>query len=254
MNNKKIFFESKNYRELVGDHITTRHKLTLKVALRYFIASHVNSILDIGCANGSFSVLLGKEINAKEIYGIDISEANVNEAIIRGCKALVLDIESGCIPFDDASFDLIYVGDVIEHLYNPDNVLKEVHRLLTENGICIITMPNLAALANRIALLFGYEPFPLGTSLEYDFGKICVSNHLLFGSHIRLFTNRAFSKLCEMHNLKTIKTVGMPMPEGNTSKTISIFRTIECFLFSKTLYKIIPSFAWDSLFVIRKTK
>lgn len=249
---KRNFFEEQDYRDMIGASLSSRHLKVINIAEGFFNGKSVKRILDIGCLDGTYSIILGKHLYANEVHGVDISEANVINARGKGCEALVFDLDSGTLPFSDASFDFIHVGDIIEHLYNPDNLLREIRRLLTIKGICIVTTPNLAALANRIALLFGYQPFPVGTSLEHDTGKLFISNPLLLGSHIRVFTYRAFVQLCRIYNLKVVKAIGMPLSTGGQQQTgVRIVGSIERTLLAPTLYKMFPSLAWDLLYVLK---
>ena len=50
-------------------------------------------LLDVGCGDGSLSVLIAQAIGAKEVFGIDISPRAVSEARKKGVNALELDIE-----------------------------------------------------------------------------------------------------------------------------------------------------------------
>lgn len=249
---KKAFYERSDYRSgRVG--LSSRHLQVIRTANKYCLKRNDVHLLDIGCLDGTFSMLLGNQLGANEVYGIDISPTNVREAQAQGCNAIISDIDTEHLPYENESFDLIHVGDVIEHLYNPDNLLKEIYRLLSKDGICIITTPNLAALANRVALLLGYQPFPSGTSLEHDTGKLFVSNALLMGGHIRVFTYRAICQLCRVYNLRIIKVIGLPMSlGGETGRSISIVRAIERALLGRTLYRFFPSFTWDLLLVLSK--
>ncbi|MGF1500164.1 MAG: glycosyltransferase [Elainellaceae cyanobacterium] len=58
------------------------------------------------------------------------------------------DLRQG-IPFDDASFDVVYHSHVLEHLTRPDaeNFLKECHRVLRPNGILRVVVPDLEQIA-----------------------------------------------------------------------------------------------------------
>lgn len=64
-----------------------------------------------------------------------------------------------------SEFELIFLGEVFEHLFAPYSTLKNLIKLLRPNGYMIITTPNLANLYNRILLLIGkplYNYRPLG--------------------------------------------------------------------------------------------
>lgn len=247
---KRAFYEDRNYRRQFAP-LSSRHRLVLDMFAKY-CPERVDKVLDIGCYDGAFSILIGTRLSANEVFGVDISESNVAEAQAKGCRAVVCDIDSSRLPFDDASFQAIHAGDIIEHLYNPDALLTEIHRLLASAGICILTTPNLAALANRIALLLGYQPFPVGTSLEHDPGKLLLSNALLLGGHIRVFTLRALKELLLIHGFKVLRTEGMAMSTGGGRALVKLYRAFERPILGNTLYRLFPSFAWDLLFVLQR--
>ncbi len=97
-------------------------------------------VLDIGCAKG-FHVLFFRSFNV-EAYGVDIS----SYAIERAPKAIrkylsVVDCEQESLPFPNSYFDLVTMFEVIEHLYNYDHALKEISRVLINNGKLFVTTP-----------------------------------------------------------------------------------------------------------------
>jgi SAM-dependent methyltransferase len=70
----------------------------------------------------------------------------LEEAKSRGVKNITkMFFESNIhLPFDDSIFDCIFFGDIIEHLFDPESLLKEVKRVLKPNGRLIISCPNMA--------------------------------------------------------------------------------------------------------------
>ncbi len=111
----------KRYAEL-GD----MHKRVLGIFSKY----KFDRVLDVGCGDGNFSILLKDASNAKEVYGIEISEKGVESAKRNGVKALQLDIDEDDFPFEDDYFDAIFAGEVIEHLWDPDHLFDELYRTL----------------------------------------------------------------------------------------------------------------------------
>ena len=71
------------------------------------------------------------------------------------------DLKEG-LPFQDNSFSLIYLCDVIEHLFFMDvrTLLNEVFRVLTPGGELVISTPNLNRLGNVVRMMRGYSPNP----------------------------------------------------------------------------------------------
>jgi 2-polyprenyl-3-methyl-5-hydroxy-6-metoxy-1,4-benzoquinol methylase len=97
-------------------------------------------LLDIGCAVGHFLKLA--RIKGWDTYGVEISEYASEYAR----KQYSLDVRTGKLldaGFDDEFFDVVTMWDVIEHLYNPRDELKDVFRILKPNGLLLITTANM---------------------------------------------------------------------------------------------------------------
>ena len=114
------------------------------------------SILDIGCGFGYFLKLCDEE--GWETYGVDISEYAIGRArSITKAKLFVHDVEKGLPMFNEDFFDIVTMIDVLEHLYSPFKVVKEIYRILKPGGFMIITTPNLNALARFLWKIIGKE-------------------------------------------------------------------------------------------------
>ncbi|MGH9621321.1 MAG: class I SAM-dependent methyltransferase, partial [Bryobacteraceae bacterium] len=74
-----------------------------------------------------------------------------------------LNIEQWAFPFRDAQMDVVIFGEVLEHMTNdPFHAIREINRVLKQDGTLILTTPNAARLENVIALLEGrnlYDPY-----------------------------------------------------------------------------------------------
>lgn len=62
------------------------------------------------------------------------------------------------LPFDDASFDLVWCSEVIEHLEDPAFSLSELRRVTKPGGLLLLTTPNSYAWLFRFIALFGLTP------------------------------------------------------------------------------------------------
>jgi len=111
-------------------------KERLKCILRFLNLGRNDVILDLGCGSGK----LFEKVNTNRVIGIDISDYLLNKAKTR--IKYILKAEGDSLPFKNGSFNKIICSEVIEHLLNPEIVLKEARRVLKKNGILIVTIPN----------------------------------------------------------------------------------------------------------------
>ena len=98
------------------------------------------TIVDIGCGEGLLMEKVAKRFPAAKIIGIDPSPENV--AI---CESYNLDVFTGSVyelPFDNKSVDSILFIEVIEHLDYPDFALKEIQRVLKQDGKLVLLFPH----------------------------------------------------------------------------------------------------------------
>jgi len=190
--------------------INTSPRLAKVARLARKYASGARSLLDIGCGDGTFAAELRHLLGAQEAVGVEVCSAAAEAANKRGVAAQVVDIDKGYLPFEDASFDLVYCGEVIEHVYDPDHLLDEVERLLAPTGVAIIDTPNLASLVNRVSLLLGYQPLLTDVSLRHNVGKLHYTGRPgRGGGHIRVFTKRALKELLRLHRFQILELTGV---------------------------------------------
>jgi 2-polyprenyl-3-methyl-5-hydroxy-6-metoxy-1,4-benzoquinol methylase len=67
------------------------------------------------------------------------------------------DLNKG-LPFKKNFFDVVVGLEVLEHLYNPYEMMKEIKRVLKPKGYAIISMPNTASIISRIGQLYEKRP------------------------------------------------------------------------------------------------
>ena len=239
---KDEFYENGYY---AGPALEPRFAKVLKI----FNELKGELLLDVGCGDGTFTALLKESSNVKEAYGIEIASEAISAIKKKGIKACQLDIDQNPFPFADKYFDLIYCGEVIEHLFNPDHLLREIYRVLKPDGTCVISTPNLSGWANRLSLFLGYQPFSTSVSPEHEsIGKIIVKGDEGQWGHIRVFTLRAFAELLELNHFKIKQIIGCPVTI-NTGPSKGFIHFVG--QFDKAISNI-PSLACRTIVVIRK--
>ena len=97
------------------------------------------TFLDFGCGTGVLQELFEKRFKGHG-YGIDTSEKAIRYCKKRGLKRVKV-FNGKKIPFEKDSFDLITAMDVLEHIKDDTNILKEFKRVLVKGGVAIILVP-----------------------------------------------------------------------------------------------------------------
>lgn len=138
-------------------------------------------ILDIGCYNGAITKRIEGQNN--QVYGIDASLPAIKLAQKKHLKVKHLILENNWSKKINQKFDVVFAGEIIEHIFDTDNFLQNIRHLLKPQGSLIITTPNIASLGRRIYLLLGISPIIETTSRNTDSG------------HIRYFTKKTLCKL-----------------------------------------------------------
>jgi len=97
-----------------------------------------NKVLDVGCGRGDFSK--GFKDLGMEVFGIDYEKSN--SEMLKEIKVKVINFENNPFPFDSETFDFVFSKSVIEHLWTPDNFIRETYRVLKPGGKIIIMTPD----------------------------------------------------------------------------------------------------------------
>jgi len=151
---------TKNFqRDIFNNHEIKLHKETVDLIIGNLVQDLVSDkfggrevrILEVGCGGGQ---LLSNFAATHDIHGVDVSEKAVQEAILRGYKAQVCDIESETLPFGDNHFSLVVMNDVLEHITDTDQCLREIHRVLDSTGYFILGIPNISHPASWFIQIF----------------------------------------------------------------------------------------------------
>jgi SAM-dependent methyltransferase len=96
------------------------------------------SVLDVGCGEGQLARMAAPL--AQAVVGVDPSAAQLAEAVRRGGGVSYLRGRAEALPFRDASFDVVTVCLVLEHILDLDRVLDELARVIAPGGRLLLAM------------------------------------------------------------------------------------------------------------------
>lgn len=184
--------EEELYREIWREKILREPDVSADGELRTKAAASMIGrgarFLDIGCGEGTLATRVRNLFT--EIHGIDISEEAVQLAIKNGVRALRANLNVGPIPFPENHFDVVTALNVIEHVFDPIRLIREIHRVLTPGGYIVISTPNIRKIQRVLTLVRGRFPRTSYDPVGYD------------GGHLHYFTSQDMRTLLEQHRFK----------------------------------------------------
>jgi len=154
----RIFFQKMPLDEFDDyEHYWNKRKnLPLKYRYKY-IASQLpdkGRVLDVGCGDGTFLRYLKTQKPELEIMGIDISESTISKLKEDGIEGIVCDLDLAEKKlFPNCQADYVVVMELIEHLPNPEVLMKNLRQLQAQ--CYYVTIPNLGFIENRLRLALG---------------------------------------------------------------------------------------------------
>ena len=124
-----------------------------EAVLRLFLPTD-RTVLDLGCGAGANARILRER--GLVVDGVTASESEGVSAE-RWCeRVFVHDLECGLPPELGPNYDVVLASHVLEHLRQPDALLRDIRRILgARTSRLIVAIPNLLFYKNRVALFFG---------------------------------------------------------------------------------------------------
>lgn len=147
-------------------------------------------VLELGCSTGYITRrLLQKKCT---VTGIENDSEAARAARTTGARVLDRDLNSedrfaGLQP----EFDVVLMGDVLEHLVNPYEVLRQVRDLLSEGGYIVVCLPNVVHWLTRLQIALGQFSYQSVGTLD--------------ATHLRFFTPRSAHCMIEEAGYRLLK-------------------------------------------------
>jgi 2-polyprenyl-3-methyl-5-hydroxy-6-metoxy-1,4-benzoquinol methylase len=154
-------------------------------------------VLDVGCGEGYFAAELAHA--GLSVVGVDVAEEPLRRARARhpGLDLRVVPVE-GDWPLPDASFDVVWAGETIEHVADTAGWLSQLRRVLRSGGTLLLSTPDHGRLA-ILALALSGRAFDAHFDPRSD--------------HLRFYTRRTLRALLEdfgFHDVEVRGAGGVP--------------------------------------------
>lgn len=156
------------------------------------------TLLDIGCGNSIIAELTRDRF--LHAVGLDICMQPLTLLRSRNMSALQSNLNRSGIPLKDGSVDTVVCLDVIEHVFDPLQLVREVWRVLRDGGEFILTTPNTRFIRHLSQLIFkGRSPRTNLDQEGYDGGHLhyftfADLKHLLTRFDFEIVAERGFAK------------------------------------------------------------
>lgn len=168
----------------------------LRIDLANNVVEPGRRLLDLGCGDGVLGELLKSRFD--EVAGIDVSEPALAAAKQRGVVTHQVNVDEEPLPFPDAHFDAVTCLDLIEHVFEPRVLVREIARVLALGGSLYIAFPNMRYALRIKEIIAGRFPKTSGDiAYSYD------------GGHLHYYTPADVRALLEEQHLVTASQWGI---------------------------------------------
>ena len=184
-----------SYSEIESTQRKSRIELIYEAVVQNlkFDSNNSKKILDLGCGEG-FLLSHFKDAGWK-VLGLDFSD----EGVKRQNPRLITDIVKGNVYKElevllknDENFDVIYLGNILEHVIDPLGLVTKCSGLLSHSGILVVTVPNDFSILQTSLMASG--------DIEREYW-ICPPDHLNY------FNLTSLVKLQEASNLEVLDSI-----------------------------------------------
>jgi len=158
------------------------------------------SVLEIGCSSGGTLATIKQTWPNSKVKGIEIVPEVAQEAKSKGLDVECCNIEEVELPYEKESFDYIIMADVIEHLREPEEVLRDLIPFLKKGGSFLCSIPNVQHVSVVTNLMKG----------RFDYADAGILDR----THLRFFTMFSVKQLFTETNLSIEHLQGITWAPG----------------------------------------
>lgn len=198
---QEIHDDSWESRKPHRDIVTRKPRIKETISLLEHFTHDGDQIFDLGCGDGTVGALL-KDNYRITIDGCDISEVAVNRARNHYRTVYQLNIDDDDIPVESGSYDIVICTDILEHTLSPIHALIEIQRILKNDGVTVVSVPNYGFIRYRIQSLIGNLPSIIRDKRHYSAFTLSHLGDLLGDSGLDVQKTMGISRLRRLANIR----------------------------------------------------
>ncbi|HZL48694.1 MAG TPA: class I SAM-dependent methyltransferase [Solirubrobacteraceae bacterium] len=165
-------------------------------------------VLDVGCGEGRFAAELARA--GAEVVGIDVAAEPLRRARRRHPELELRQVRAdGAWPLRDASFDVVWAGEVIEHVSDTAGWLSEIRRVLRSGGALLLSTPD----HGRLGML-RWALAPRAFEAHFD----------PRADHLRFYRSRTLTELLMDFGFHDVEVLGAGGPPGARRRLLASAR------------------------------
>ena len=188
---------------------------------------------------------LGYNVTAADMPEFIENPVQVDRYAQYGIVTKGVRLEDFVLPFEDHSFDVIIMCEVLEHLnFNPLPLLKEINRIGSSNSIFYLSLPNAAQIRSRIKAVRGKA---LGIPISEFFTQLDPLSSEIVNGHWREYTGPEIREILERLGYRIEKQYYFSLGETLPSSTLR--RRI-----ARKFYQSFPAFKENQTTIAIKEK
>jgi len=148
-------------------------------------------VLEVGCSTGYMSQFMKGRNCAVTGVEVDADAARYAADYCEEVHVLDLNSPEWITRFSENRFEVVLLGDVLEHLVNPARVLSQTRKILSPNGSLVISLPNIVHWETRVNVLLG----------QFNYESCGTLDH----THLRFFTLKTAQELIESAGYRIVR-------------------------------------------------
>lgn len=164
----------------IGGHWIRHNAFTAeryRRVLHFAARTHPKRLLDVGCGDGAFLWAAHRTLRGVQLEGFDPnSDAQRLARGMLAARGLSVPVHGDWASLPSHAFDVVTCSEVIEHVSDPDALLRDIHRVLVPGGVAVLTTP----------IRLTEEPADPNHRIEWfpgEFRRLCESSGMKVVDH-----------------------------------------------------------------------